>query len=359
LLLEFETEGVFRTMPVSAKSSGAAAMVGVESIHLAAADCERLTAVAHDTFPEENRTFHRLLPQTAALARAAASHWNFSAPADIVDQLLQLPHAFSRGSDPRDRTRLRRVAVARLALKFFQVDDRLPESVKRLYPDFFARLLLTGIRDEYCDDHFVKDVRYALGVTIPTGALQFDLNTGVGPKVILRDFLMTGSLDSSLRYATSFGWGRWYGNHLDLRALKEFTPEGWTASFARIAEVLELNPAVRGVAGVSWFYDPEVARISPHLAYVQTPLRYGAFLAKMRTPPHDVDNALVRSPTRKKLYAEGKYVPACYLLAWPRRRLLAWAERLKHDPKVAFAGSISRKKPVAETVRLSAASTAA
>jgi hypothetical protein len=172
-------------------------------------------------------------------------------------------------------------------------------------------------------------VRYALGLTIPAGAFQFDLDTPVGPKLILRDALATRSLYSTFRYAACLGWGRWYGNHLDLRAMKQFTPDGWIASFARIAELLELNPTVRGVAGVAWFYDPAVARISPHLAYLQTPATQGGFLIKMPTPPHDVQNALVRSTVRKKLYAEGKYSPTCYLLAWPRRPLLAWARRLK------------------------------
>ena len=32
--------------------------------------------------------------------------------------------------------------------------------------------------------------------------------------------------------------------------------------------MLVLNPAVRGVAGVAWFYDPELLRVSPHLSYI-------------------------------------------------------------------------------------------
>jgi hypothetical protein len=348
------------TVPLSSKGQAAGATVGAQLPHIAAADRVHLAAIANETYPDEDREFHRLLPQTAARARAMAGHWAFTAPADTVDQLLQLPYAFSRASDPRDRTRLRRVAVARLALEFFRIDDRLTDSIERLYPDFFSQLakfLLTGTRIDYGYDYFVKDVRYALGVTIPAGALQFDLNFGVRPKVIWRDLKMTGSLNSSVRYAASLGWRRWYGNHIDLRAMKEFTPEGWTASFARIAEVLELNPSVRGVAGVSWFYDPQVARISPHLAYVQAPTNHGAFLAKMLTPPHDVENALIRSPTRKKLYAEGKYAPTCYMLAWPRGRLLDWAQRLKRDPTVAFGSSMRRAEPNAASVRLIAATT--
>src|SRR5688572_9941832 len=138
-------------VPVFSKAQAAGATAGGEPFHIAAADRAHLIAIANETFPDEDREFHRLLPQTAARARAMASHWPFTAPADTVDQLLQLPYASSRASDPRGRTRLRRVAVARLALEFFRVDDRLTDSIERLYPDFFAQLakfLLTGTRVE-------------------------------------------------------------------------------------------------------------------------------------------------------------------------------------------------------------------
>src|SRR5688500_8827289 len=111
------------TAPVFSKGQAAAATARGEPLHNAAADRAHLIAIANETFPDDDREFHRLLPQTAARARAMASHWAFTAPADTVDQLLQLPYAFSRASDPRDRTRLRRVAVARLALAFFRVDE--------------------------------------------------------------------------------------------------------------------------------------------------------------------------------------------------------------------------------------------
>jgi hypothetical protein len=44
--------------------------------------------------------------------------------------------------------------------------------------------------------------------------------------------------------------------------MEEFNPKGWTACFVRIAEMLELNPSIRGLAGVSWFYDPAVPAVN-------------------------------------------------------------------------------------------------
>jgi hypothetical protein len=328
-----------------AKLETETAMSRIQELSLTPTDHALLAAVANEVSSEESRQFRRLLPAVAAEARAVAGHWDFMSPANVVDRLIDDTRAFPNGAEGRNRTRLRQAAVARLALGFFRPDDRLTSSILKLYPAFFGRLA-SFLHDRadgvYDGDFFAKDVRYALGLTIPCGALQFDLNGVVGPKLIARDLLATRSLRSTAGYLAARGWGRWYSNHIDVRAIKEFTPDGWTASFARIAELLALNPAVRGVAGVAWFYDPELARVSPHLSYIgQTLQRSGAFRVAMKTQEHDIANALARSLTRKKLHARGEYSPACYLVAWPRRALLEWAARLKIDPSVSFGSCAS------------------
>jgi hypothetical protein len=298
-----------------------------------------LMAVARQLSSREKEQLGHLLPAFASKARSLAEHWDFAAPSRIVDQLLTDPCAFP---DSPDIERLRRVVVARLALDHFEVEDRLPSSIVALYPKFFDRLvtfLSTRACYSYPHEYYSKDVRYALGLTVPCGTHQLDLRNRVGPKLILRDVIASRSVNSALAYAACRGWGRWYANHLDLRAMKEFNSDGWTASFVRMAEALKLNPDVRGVAGVSWFHDPRVRDISPHLGYIQTPTSFGAFLANMGSAPHHIANATVRSSTRQKLYEEGKYSPTCYLLAWPRNALIAWAERLKDDPSATFRNS--------------------
>ena len=297
------------------------------------ANRSRLRCVASDVSAEEAREFSRLLPAASARARFIAGHWDFTAPARAIDDVLFDTYAFPSAVDLASRTRLRRAVVARLALDYFRVESRLPDSIMAQYPDFFTRLftfLAEKATGGYDDDYYAKDVRYALGLTVPGGAVHIDLKYPIGPKLIWRDMIKMGSLGSAACYAASAGWGYWYNNHLDLRWMKEFNPKGWTACFVRIAEMLELNPSIRGLAGVSWFYDPAVAAISPHLAYLQElPRKHGAFLVQTGTLPHDVENATVRSFARRKLYEEGRYQPTCYLLAWPRRHLIEWARRLK------------------------------
>ncbi len=320
-------------------------IVGLGDLGIGVEVRAQLLAVTREASADEDREFRRLLPGAAAKARAIAAHWDFMGPARVIDDfILDILDsvAFAKAKDSSSNARLRRVAVARLILDFFEIQDRLPPSVIGLYPAFVARLakfVTEKATDGYDEDYFAKDVRYALGVTVPCGALQIDLEASVGPKLILHDAIATRSVRSVLAYTVSGGWGRWYSNHLDLRAMKEFTPAGWSASFAMLAEILDLNPRIRGIAGVSWFYDPKVADVSPQLAYIlHTPMRHGAFLAHMGTDSHHIRNATVRSPIRKKAYEEGRYLPTCYLLAWPRRPLLEWAQRLRADPSVGFAG---------------------
>ncbi len=339
-------------------------MSRIQELSIRATDHALLAAVANEVSPEENRQFRRLLPACAAEARAVAGHWDFGSPCYVIDRLIDDTRAFPKGTEARNRTRLRQAAIARLALGFFRPEDRLPSSILKLYPAFFGRLatfLHDRVNGVYDDDFFAKDVRYALGLTIPCGALQFDLNGVVGPKLIARDLAATRSLRSTIGYVASRGWGRWYSNHIDVRAIKEFTPEGWTASFARIAELLALNPSVRGVAGVAWFYDPQLIRVSPHLSYIgQTLERSGAFRVTMKTQEHDIANALARSLSRKRLYERGEYSPACYLVAWPRRALLEWAARLKIDPSIAFASPApADERRSAQPIGLVKAATAA
>jgi hypothetical protein len=301
-----------------------------------------LVAVAGQLSHLESPELQRLLPAFAKEARTTASHWDFEAPARVFDRLFSDPRAFPDGTTANGKDRLRRALVARLALDHFRVDDRLPRSIVKLYPDFFRRLskfLFEKACYFYPQDYYVKDIRYALGLTVPCGAHQLDLKGRVGPKLIFRDVISARSPHSALAYAACRGWGPWYSNHLDLRAMKEFSPKGWTSSFIRIAEMLKLNPHVRGVAGVSWFHDPCVGAISPHLGYIQTPTHHGAFLAHLGSGSRHVDNATVRSFVRTKLFEEGKYLPTCYLLAWPRKSLISWAERVKKNPSIGFHNS--------------------
>ena len=306
-----------------------------------------LRCAAAAASPLETETFDRHLPAAARRARMEARQWDFLAPARAIDRCLD--DVFHPQSKP-ERDRLRRVAVARLALEHFRIVEPLPEKILSLFPDFLHRLAEYLSANSpidsraYAEDFFAKDVRYALGVTLPGGALQFDPFDTIGPKLIVREIARSRSLRPAYQYIRSSAWRRWYSEHMDLRAARQFTPTGWTDHCLRMAEVLRLNSKVAGIVGAGWFYDPALEEASPAIAYIQrTQTRNGAFLVKLPTEPHHVENALYRSASRTRLYKEGRYTPACYLCAWPRRPLLAWAERTRRDPACGFSGYADRE----------------
>jgi hypothetical protein len=280
--------------------------------------------VAQNVSQKEDAELSAALPHAVARARAAAAHWDFGAPSKIVDGCIAGIFPAYRDDD---LNRIRVAVVARLALEHSEVEDRLPASVLALYPSFLdrvARFLANTTGRTYKVDFYCKDVRYALGLTVPCGLLQIDLRYSIGPKLILREFMRSGLPQMSCDLLPLV-WGRWYNTHLDPRDMGEFNLGGWTASFCRIGETLELNSAVRGAAGASWFYDPMVSQISPELAYMRrNQISSGAFSFYLGDAPHHTKNALYASRIRQDLYAEGKYLPAAYLIAWPRRRLIDW-----------------------------------
>lgn len=318
------------------------------------ADRTQFEARARDVSEREDASLREKLSAAAAQARAAADHWDFFGPARIIDRMLDNIGA-AGALTPPDKTRLRCVAVARLALEYFRVEARLPPSVLTLYPEFMQRLArhLSEIgSEEYGEEFFAKDVRYALGITVPGGALQFDVSYHIGPKLILREIARTRSLSPGFAYLKAGGWGRWFNEHIDLRAMRDFNPDGWTDHCTRMAEVLALNPEILGIVGVGWFYDPAVAEVSPALGYIrQTQVSHGGFLVRIGTEPHHIQDAIYRSALRKRLYEEGKYLPTCYMMAWPRRAIINWAARVKTDPGIGFAAyapaPVTRPKPVA------------
>ncbi len=297
--------------------------------------------IESDVSIDEHAALVESLPRTAQAAREVAGHWDFSAPSKVVDGWLASRYPSYQDSDI---LRLRKAIVARLCLYHFSVGDRLPPSIIDLYPGFFARLarfLSNKVTHRYKQDFYCKDIRYALGLTVPCGALQIDLRYRIGPKLVLRSMLHYKSPRAAWDYAKALSWGRWYNGHIDPREMAEFDPQGWTAAYTRIAAAIALNPAVCGIVGVSWFYDPEVTRISPAMAYPRrTQVDNGAFLLRLGPGPEHTKNALYGSMQRQELYQSGRYIPTCFLVAWPRRPLLRWAREAGHNEALRFNSAV-------------------
>jgi len=174
-------------------------------------------------------------------------------------------------------------------------------------------------------DPFVKDLAICLGQLFPGGARLVDLRSGLPRRMILWQRF---AAPRALHFLTAAGgFEPWLQTHVDPRDLSQFSEAGLVRTYRLIAAILESNPTVLGVFGGSWFYDPCLATLSPHLAYLQRlPRAHGAGLFRAPTTPGSIRSALLKSARRKEAYEQGTYRPQSYFMVWPRRGVLAWAQ---------------------------------
>lgn len=215
-------------------------------------------------------------------------------------------------------------------------DRRLPPDVAALVPGALDRLLhflrsadLTGYRlGPGASDFFVKDLRFVAGLTVPCGAGVVDLRGVISRRRTLDLVLRRRSIPAALALARGRSLEPWSSFHVEARYLEEFDEAGWDRAYVRMASLLQQHPEVRGITAGGWLYDPQLATISPRLGhFFHRPLERGAIAVRFPPSPIDVAWATEKSASRRRLHDEGRYTPDTHTMLWPRRQLLAWAER--------------------------------
>lgn len=232
-----------------------------------------------------------------------------------------------------------KLVIAVLIVHFYEQPRRklIPASVASQYDVEFRRILAqfdTNPSGFYtCEnDLFMKDLGICRGKLIPCGAELVDEFSGVPRRITVR--AGAKQFISALWFFTarSGGFRPFYELHMDPRARREFTSEGWDRCFLRVADLLEMNAEIKGVFGSSWWYDPEVERITPRIRYLrQRPLENGASIFRMGSDQAAVINATSFSRLRREKYATGEYVPTNYLMVWGRDDLLRWSKRSRAE----------------------------
>lgn len=207
-----------------------------------------------------------------------------------------------------------------------------PKSIIAQFKINFARIREHIAQSEigtyaHTADNFTKDFAICRQTAFPAGGCWVIDHHGSFPRRVL----FTGGVIQFFRLAWLYlfvtrGHRPFYSPHIHDDLVQWYTPEQAYAYRLRIAEMLRCHPKVKGLAGASWMTDPVVAEVSPKLRWVrEIPSKNGCQYFRAR---EDIDGgALVRSPTRRKLFNEGKYVPTQYLRVWPRDRLISWATR--------------------------------
>ena len=209
-----------------------------------------------------------------------------------------------------------------------------PDSVIARYRSSFKRIERTIGSSElgtyaHTSDIFLKDFAICRQKAFPAGGAHIvDEYSGFSRAALLSDGV--GQFFRFLFFLlfVSRGNSPFYVTHTHLSEVDDFGPEGRNDCYARIAEMLERHPEMKGMYSSSWFNDPALADISPRLAYLRrVPTENGAWLFRVG---EDIEGgALAKSATRRKLHEDGKYIPTAYLVVWPRRKIIAWAKRHK------------------------------
>ncbi|MGA0545201.1 hypothetical protein ACO2Q1_07990 [Brevundimonas sp. VNH65] len=261
-------------------------------------------------------------------ARAAAPHWNFDLPAHAAEQAL------AEGGPVDDA--LKRALVATWALELPERAHAadLPPEVHANYAFWLDRLAeflsaAAEAGDAYDPDHWAKDVRFVLALSVPGARTQtIDLSSPMGPRQVLQNGLGGHGWSQAVAYMKAEGWKRpWLEVHTESRHTVDFTEEGWDQAWATAGAICERRPELAGMIGSSWFYDPPLETISPRLAYLRkNPLAGGAFIIHQGPGEVHSQRCGATSPTRRAMIESGEYTPRSWLVAWPRATLIPWAK---------------------------------
>lgn len=295
---------------------------------LTLAQTELFQSVRNRLTPMERNRVDVASVEAVHVAQASASHWNFDLPSHAADQAL--------GDDASDA--MRRALVATWAL---EMSERvraadLPDDCLSFYPFWIERLagFLASADGDYDRDHWAKDVRFVLVLSVPGARTQtIDLSSPMGPGQVVRNGRDGHGWSQMAEYIKAEGWKKpWLEVHTESRHTVDFTEAGWDQAWATAAEICKSRPHLAGMIGSSWFYDPPLQTISPRLAYLRVnPLKGGAFIIHQGPDQIHSERCGATSPTRRAMIESGEYLPRSWLVAWPRKALIAWADARKFE----------------------------
>jgi len=208
---------------------------------------------------------------------------------------------------------------------------RLPARVRAHQLRQFARI---ASHDEaflpYCRldaDVYLKEFGLATLRLYAGASSVIDPRSGVGRSMLWQGGLMQLP-GRALLFARAGGFKPYFEIHVNRLYQDEFNEEGRDECYRCCVDLYELHPEALGMIAGSWFYDPVVEIISPHLAYLRkVPEEGGARALFVSHDEQAVRNATATSEKRRALHAAGQYRPASWALVWPRRAQIAWARR--------------------------------
>lgn len=212
----------------------------------------------------------------------------------------------------------------------------LPRNVKRLYEGWFKRIFEDQniLKDEYYsydNDEFQKDLAVCIQKLIPVGGCWVIETSGAMDRNYFTSSGITQFIDSlRIIFRKPYGRKHFYLIHTVKKFIDKFTENELEKSYINIADILKRNKKMKGLIRSSWFIDPQIDKVSPRLTYIRkTPEMNGAILFRIGTKETDIQLATLKSPTRRKLYREGLYMPVRHAYVWHRENIINWADNRK------------------------------
>ena len=182
-------------------------------------------------------------------------------------------------------------------------------------------------RFELYNDIYIKDLQCFTGRLYPAANATVSLTTARMP----RGYLFYGPPSywpgNLLQLAKVGGFDHFTSGHLHKPRYHRHKVEYYWQNIVLRADVCRALPRLRGNAGSSWMGDPQVAKISPRHSYQhEISRRFNVRLVPIHTSEATIQDAISTSPTRRRLYEEGKYIPQAYFFVWDRRQVIAAGE---------------------------------
>lgn len=171
-------------------------------------------------------------------------------------------------------------------------------------------------------DAFLKDLWIARMVMIPAFAQVWWPRSGLPG----RDLMRAGPAALSFAYLRCGGRKPFFEGHTHdpMARAGYWNADGWAEALRLIALALPAFPRHKGAFGTAWFYDPAIETVSPKIRFASD-LQVAKGAHRYRVGPNNaaLANATATSPSRRRMVAEGSYVPTDYSIAWARRDLIA------------------------------------
>ena len=181
-----------------------------------------------------------------------------------------------------------------------------------------------------CDlasDVYMKELGLARLRLYAGASNLIDPQAGVARSVLWKGGA-AGLLGRALLFTRIGGFRPFFEIHAHKLYMEEFNAEGRRECYRCCADLYALHPDVLGMYAGSWFYDPAVEKLSPHLSYLRDDaVAGGSACLFVSHNEQAVSYSTAKSAKRRAAYAAGSYRPATYALVWPRLAQVAWARR--------------------------------